>query len=182
MSAQAYPFEESIAAIRAQIPEHLAHPAIGIVCGSGLSTLASRFKDKHEVPYHGLPGFVESTVAGHKSAFAFGKLGEGEGVPVVAMLGRVSTPLAQMRKICWSRLIRLLQFHPYEGYPLGKATYPIRIMKKLGVKDIISACGHLGPMLYPILTLRNPVTNATGSLNPAIPVGTSKNRPLLGLT
>jgi len=93
MSIQAYPFEESIAAIRAQIPEHLAHPKIGIVCGSGLSTLASSFKNKHEVPYHGLPGFVESTVAGHKSAFAFGKLGEGEGVPVVAMLGRVSTCL-----------------------------------------------------------------------------------------
>ena len=104
MSTQAYPFEESIAAILAQIPEHLAHPTIGIVCGSGLSTLASRFKNKHEVPYRGLPGFVESTVAGHKSAFAFGKLGEGEGVPVVAMLGRVSTSLTQMRATCWFRL------------------------------------------------------------------------------
>jgi purine-nucleoside phosphorylase len=92
-SIQAYPFEESVAAIRAQIPEYLAHPKIGIVCGSGLSTLASRFKNKHEIPYHGLPGFVESTVAGHKSAFAFGNLGDGEGVPVVAMLGRVSTYL-----------------------------------------------------------------------------------------
>ena len=90
MSTQAYPFEESITAIRAQIPGNLANPKIGIVCGSGLSTLASRFKDKHEVPYHGLPGFVESTVAGHKSAFAFGRLGEGVGIPVVAMLGRVS--------------------------------------------------------------------------------------------
>lgn len=97
MSTQAYPFEESIAAIRAQIPDYLAHPKIGIVCGSGLSTLASRFKDKHEVPYHDLPGFVESTVAGHKSAFAFGRLGEGEGIPVVAMLGRVSTILTTMR-------------------------------------------------------------------------------------
>lgn len=90
LSTQPYPFEDSIAAIRAKIPGHLANPKIGIVCGSGLSTLASRFKDKHEVPYHGLPGFVESTVAGHKSAFAFGKLGDGEGIPVVAMLGRVS--------------------------------------------------------------------------------------------
>ena len=93
MSTQAYPFEESVAAIRAQIPEYLAYPKIGIVCGSGLSTLASRFKDKHDVPYDGLPGFVESTVAGHKSAFAFGKLGEGKDIPVIAMLGRVGTSL-----------------------------------------------------------------------------------------
>lgn len=84
-----FPFDESIAAIRALVPTELSSPKIGIVCGSGLSTLARSFKNKIEVPYSGLPGFVESTVAGHKSAFAFGRLGEGEGVPVVAMLGRV---------------------------------------------------------------------------------------------
>lgn len=84
-----YPFDESIAAIRSRVPPELANPKIGIVCGSGLSTLAAAFKDKVEVAYADVPGFVESTVAGHKSAFAFGRLGEGEGVPVVAMLGRV---------------------------------------------------------------------------------------------
>lgn len=67
-----------------------------------------------------------------------------------------------------------MQFHAYEGHPLGKATYPIRIMKKLGVENIISAYSRHGLISPPILTLRCPVTNATGSLNPAIPVGTSK--------
>jgi purine-nucleoside phosphorylase len=58
------PFEETLRAIKALIPTELAHPKIGIVCGSGLSTLASHFKDKIEVPYEGLPGFVKgSTVA-----------------------------------------------------------------------------------------------------------------------
>ncbi|CCA76300.1 related to PNP1-purine-nucleoside phosphorylase [Serendipita indica DSM 11827] len=132
METEPHPFEATIAAIRAQVPADLAAPRIGIVCGSGLSTLASHFRDKVEVAYDSLPGFVKSTVAGHKSAFAFGRLGEGQGIPVVAMLGR---------------------FHPYEGYPMAKATYPIRVMKRLGVQSLL-------------------ITNATGSLNPAIPVGT----------
>lgn len=132
MESIPHPFEETLAAIRSQIPAELANPKIGIVCGSGLATLASHFKDKVEVAYDSLPGFVKSTVAGHKSAFAFGRLGDGEGIPVVAMLGR---------------------FHPYEGYPMAKATYPIRVMKRLGVQSLL-------------------ITNATGSLNPAIPVGT----------
>jgi purine-nucleoside phosphorylase len=64
MNPNPYPFEETLRAIRALIPTELAHPKIGIVCGSGLSTLASHFKDKVEVPYEGLPGLVKaSTVA-----------------------------------------------------------------------------------------------------------------------
>ena len=49
-------------------------------------------------------------------------------------------------------------------------------MKKLGVENIISAYSHPGLVSPLILTLRCPVTNATGSLNPAIPVGTSKTQ------
>ncbi|KAF8909625.1 nucleoside phosphorylase domain-containing protein [Gymnopilus junonius] len=127
-------FEASINAIKAFLPDKLQHPRVGIVCGSGLSGLADEFKDIVIVPYKEIPGFASSTVPGHKSAFAFGLLGNGEGVPVVAMLGR---------------------FHPYEGHSLSSVVYPIRVMAKLGVKDII-------------------ITNAAGSLNPAIPVGTSK--------
>ena len=58
-SAVHHPFEETLAAIRTQIPPGLASPKVGIVCGSGLATLASHFKDKVEVPYESLPGFVE---------------------------------------------------------------------------------------------------------------------------
>ena len=59
MEPEPHPFEATIAAIRAQVPEDLTSPKIGIVCGSGLSTLASHFKDKVEVAYDSLPGFVK---------------------------------------------------------------------------------------------------------------------------
>lgn len=59
MQAIPHPFEETLAAIRAQIPAELSSPKVGIVCGSGLSTLASHFKDKVEVQYDSLPGFVK---------------------------------------------------------------------------------------------------------------------------
>lgn len=85
---------------------NLLKPRVGIVCGSGLSTLASHLRDKIEVPYSQLPGFGHSSgslsigydwiiptdrdlVPGHKSALAFGLIGPDEGVPVVVMLGRV---------------------------------------------------------------------------------------------
>lgn len=97
-----------------------------------MSGLVESFREVTIVPYDKLPGLAKSTVPGHKSAFAFGLLGAGEGVPVVAMLGR---------------------FHPYEGHAFRTVVYPIRLMACLGVKNII-------------------ITNATGSLNPAIPVGT----------
>lgn len=54
-----HPFEETLNAIKALVPSDLANPKIGIVCGSGLSTLASHFTDKVEVPYGDLPGFVK---------------------------------------------------------------------------------------------------------------------------
>ncbi|KAJ7718496.1 nucleoside phosphorylase domain-containing protein [Mycena maculata] len=79
-----------------------------------------------------IPGFAESTVPGHKSSLAFGLMGPGDGVPVVAMLGR---------------------FHPYEGHHMRTVVYPVRIMAKLGVTEVI-------------------ITNAAGGLNPKLSVGT----------
>ncbi|KLO06620.1 inosine guanosine and [Schizopora paradoxa] len=124
--------EKTCKTIRSLVPEHLSSPRIGIVCGSGLSSLASSLREPQFVEYSKLEGFAESTVPGHKSTLAFGLIGPGEGKPVVAMLGR---------------------FHPYEGYALASVTYPIRVMKALGVQKIL-------------------ITNAAGSLNPKIPVGT----------
>ncbi|KAI0697375.1 nucleoside phosphorylase domain-containing protein [Cytidiella melzeri] len=113
------------------LPTHLRTPRVGIVCGSGLSKLADSLRDVHEVPYSALHGFGKSTVEGHKSVLAFGVMGE-EGVPVVAMLGR---------------------FHPYEGHPMATVVYPIRVLARLGVRNLI-------------------ITNASGGLNPEFSAGT----------
>lgn len=128
----ALPFAQTLATISRLVSDpRLLKPRIGIVCGSGLSTLVSSLKDVVQVPYSQLQGFGESTVVGQKSMLAFGLMGK-DNVPVVAMLGR---------------------FHPYEGHKPIVVTYGIRIMKRLGVKDVI-------------------ITNAAGSLTPEIPVGT----------
>jgi len=123
--------ESTYSTLKTKLPETLLSPKVGIVCGSGLSTLADSLQDAVLVPYDELEGFGRSTVAGHKSQLAFGLMGDAR-VPVVAMLGR---------------------FHPYEGYPLSTVTYPLRVMKRLGVEYVI-------------------ITNAAGALNPNIPVGT----------
>ncbi|KAJ2972176.1 hypothetical protein NUW54_g12328 [Trametes sanguinea] len=116
------PFEATLAKLASLLPEKLRRPQVGIVCGSGLNTLAAAIRDK-----------VEVIVPGHKSSLAFGLIGPGEGVPVVAMLGRL---------------------HPYEGHKLATVVYPIRVMARLGIKNLI-------------------ITNAAGALNPDIAVGTS---------
>ncbi|KAI0761369.1 hypothetical protein BD413DRAFT_486037 [Trametes elegans] len=126
------PFDATLARLASLLPQKLRRPQVGIVCGSGLSTLASALRDVIEVPYASLPGFGSSTVPGHRSSLAFGLIGPGEGVPVVAMLGRL---------------------HPYEGHKLPTVVYPIRVMARLGVKNLI-------------------ITNAAGALNQDIPVGT----------
>ncbi|EAU83949.1 inosine guanosine and xanthosine phosphorylase family protein [Coprinopsis cinerea okayama7 len=125
-------FAPTLEAIFAQLPDELQKPQLGIICGSGLSGLVGALKDVVIIPYEKIPGFSRSTVPGHKSALAFGFLGSGKGLPVVAMLGR---------------------FHPYEGHSLSSTVFPVRVMAKLGIKDLI-------------------ITNAAGSLNPSIPVGT----------
>lgn len=125
-------YDATIATITRLVPDPGLHnPRLGIVCGSGLSTLVSSLKNVVQIPYSKLEGFADSTVVGQKSALAFGYIGK-DNYPVVAMLGR---------------------FHPYEGYKPATVTYGIRVMKRLGVKDVI-------------------ITNAAGSLTPEIPVGT----------
>jgi len=122
-------FEAAIEAIKTRVPEGLREPTIGIVCGSGLSELASSIKNSKGsvlVPYDEIPGFGKINVDGHESALAFGRIGEGKGVPVVAMLGR---------------------FHTYEGHSLASSIFPIRVMALLGVKSVIitNAAGILNP-------------------------------------
>ncbi|KAF9337127.1 hypothetical protein BG006_006157 [Podila minutissima] len=107
------------------LPEALSKPKVGIVCGSGLGGLVNVMREKVEFPYSDIPGFVNSTVAGHAGKLVFGLLGE-TNVPTVCMVGR---------------------FHYYEGFALTQTTYPIRLMSLLGVETLIvtNAAGGLNP-------------------------------------
>ncbi|KAF9078327.1 hypothetical protein BDP27DRAFT_1309419 [Rhodocollybia butyracea] len=119
---------ETLQVLKEIVPPELQNPRVGIICGSGLSGLAASLRQSVLVQYEKLPGFVQSTVPGHKSALAFGLMGSGAGIPVVAMLGR---------------------FHPYEGHKLSSVVYPVRVMGAIGVKDIFitNAAGALNPAL-----------------------------------
>ncbi|WP_332633883.1 purine-nucleoside phosphorylase [Halalkalibacter flavus] len=97
-------------------------PSIGLILGSGLGVLADEIQNPVKVPYSEIPNFPVSTVAGHAGQLVFGML---EGKQVVAMQGR---------------------FHFYEGYSMSVVTFPVRVMKALGVEQII-------------------VTNAAGGVN-----------------
>ncbi|VDO00395.1 unnamed protein product [Rodentolepis nana] len=98
-------------------------PKVGIICGSGLGTLAETVKDPVIIKYSEIKEFPKSTVAGHAGNLVFGKLG---GKNVVVMQGR---------------------FHPYEGYEMSQITLPIRVFKLLGVETMIvtNAAGGLNP-------------------------------------
>ncbi|HET7361049.1 MAG TPA: purine-nucleoside phosphorylase [Salinimicrobium sp.] len=99
------------------------NPEIGIILGTGLGNLVEDLEIISEVSYNHIPGFPTATVEFHKGKLIFGKL---EGKKVVVMQGR---------------------FHIYEGYSLWGVTYPVRIMKRLGIKNLL-------------------ISNASGSINP----------------
>ena len=107
------------------------HPdpvAIGIILGTGLGDLASQITIEVEIPYQDIPHFPVSTVESHSGTLLFGRLA---GKKVLAMKGR---------------------FHYYEGYSMKEVTFPIRVMRLLGVETLL-------------------VSNASGGLNPAQEVG-----------
>lgn len=103
-------------------------PEYGVILGSGLGNFTDDLEILHTLPYRDIPNFPVSTVAGHKGALVFGLLG---GKKVVAMQGR---------------------FHYYEGYSMQQVTFPVRVMKYLGVEKLI-------------------VSNASGGVNPQYKVG-----------
>src|SRR6266550_2840180 len=88
-------------------------PLIAVVLGSGLGGFADEFEGSVRIDYQQIPGFVSSTAQGHVGSLVVGKV---EGVPVLAMQGRV---------------------HYYEGYSLEEVTLPIRTFKLLGVNTLI---------------------------------------------
>ncbi|MDX2128448.1 MAG: purine-nucleoside phosphorylase [Chloroherpetonaceae bacterium] len=97
---------------------------IGVVLGTGLGGLAKEISEELVIEYESIPHFPISTVESHHGKLIFGTLG---GKRVVAMQGR---------------------FHYYEGYSMQQITFPIRVMKELGVKTlcISNACGGLNPI------------------------------------
>lgn len=103
-------------------------PKVGIVLGTGLGELATQITDRQEIPYQDIPNFPVSTVEGHSGKLIIGKLG---GVLVLAMQGR---------------------FHYYEGYSMKEVTFPVRVMKELGVETLL-------------------LSNAAGGMNPEFEIG-----------
>ena len=106
------------------IQEQLSlEPQIGIILGTGLGSLADEIKVVLELSYADIPHFPISTVESHSGKLLFGTL---EGKSVMAMLGR---------------------FHYYEGYDMKEVTFPVRVMRRLGVKTLMvsNACGGLDP-------------------------------------
>jgi purine-nucleoside phosphorylase len=97
---------------------------VGIILGTGLGGLVRDIEIQHEIDYIDLPHFPLSTVESHQGKLIFGKIG---GKNVVAMQGR---------------------FHYYEGYTMQQITYPVRVMKFLGVKTLLvsNACGGMNPL------------------------------------
>jgi len=99
-------------------------PAIGIILGTGLGGLVKEINIETIIDYGDIPYFPVSTVESHKGKLIFGTLG---GKSIVAMQGR---------------------FHFYEGYSLQQVTYPVRVMKLLGVSTLVisNAAGGMNPL------------------------------------
>ncbi len=103
-------------------------PEYGVILGSGLGGFTDDMLVEHTLPYNQIPNFPVSTVEGHKGALVFGTIGDQK---VVAMQGR---------------------FHYYEGYSMQEVTFPVRVMKALGINKLV-------------------VSNASGGVNHDYKVG-----------
>lgn len=120
---------EKIQATASFIKERIKNePEVGIILGTGLGGLATKIEVEKELEYTEIPNFPISTVEGHSGKLIFGKLG---GKNVVAMKGR---------------------FHFYEGYNMQQVTFPVRVMKFLGIKTLF-------------------VSNASGGMHPEFEIG-----------
>jgi purine-nucleoside phosphorylase len=98
-------------------------PKIGVILGTGLGGLVKEIQIEMIVDYGDIPHFPVSTVESHKGKLIFGKLG---GKNIMAMQGR---------------------FHFYEGYTMQQVTFPVRVMKQLGVETLLisNAAGGMNP-------------------------------------
>ncbi len=122
-------------------------PEVGIILGTGLGGLVNEIDIQHTIPYELIPNFPVSTVAGHHGQLIFGTMG---GKNIMAMRGR---------------------FHYYEGYTMQEISFPVVVMKFLGIQLLV-------------------LSNASGGVNPDFEVGDimvindhinlMKDNPLIG--
>ncbi len=112
--------------LRAEINGEM--PKLAIILGSGLGNLGDQIENKQTIAYKDIPNFPVSTVEGHSGNLIFGTL---SGHRVMAMQGR---------------------FHYYEGYDMKAVTFPVRVMKALGVETVF-------------------VSNAAGGMNKDFKIG-----------
>ncbi|MBR6589213.1 MAG: purine-nucleoside phosphorylase, partial [Bacteroidaceae bacterium] len=117
--------QETASYIRARM--HTA-PETAVILGSGLGNLVNELTDTYEIAYKDIPHFPVSTVEGHSGRLIFGKLGRKD---IMAMQGR---------------------FHYYEGYSMKEVTFPVRVMRELGIQTLF-------------------VSNAAGGTNPTFEIG-----------
>lgn len=117
--------KETASFIRKEVGEM---PEIAIILGTGLGDLVNHIQIRKELDYKNIPNFPVSTVEGHSGKLIFGELG---GKYVMAMQGR---------------------FHYYEGYDMKQVTFPVRVMKEVGVKTLF-------------------ISNAAGGMNKEFKVG-----------
>lgn len=103
-------------------------PVTGIILGTGLGGLTKHIHNSISIAYGDIPNFPVSTVEGHSGHLIFGQLG---GKAVVAMQGR---------------------FHYYEGYSMKEVTFPVRVLKALGISNLL-------------------ISNAAGGINPDFSIG-----------
>jgi purine-nucleoside phosphorylase len=117
--------EKTISFIQSKISQK---PQVGIILGSGLGSLVKSCIISSKISYSEIPNFPISTVEGHEGNLLFGEL---SGKQIVIMQGR---------------------FHYYEGYSMEQITFPVKVMKQLGIEYLF-------------------VSNATGGLNPLYKTG-----------
>ena len=130
-------------------------PEIGIILGSGLGDFAKGLKST-VIPYSEIPGFETSTIQGHEGQLVFAEIpreaksekqkakSDEQNNPSPFTLD--SSPSSHLSPLTSHLMIMQGRYHFYEGHPMDKVVYPIKVMKKLGVKKLI-------------------LTNAAGAIN-----------------